>query len=154
MIVARPLDDDVDEGVALMERSADELAEAENRYDVIIGDPPYGFNTLEETESLARLYRGFIESALVALRDGGDLILCLPERSHSGRYSPAFTHRELVIHELFLGAGKVGRDLIFPRDGVRGREELHGREYYWESPKALRRSVVHVQVRHQPRQAG
>jgi Putative RNA methylase family UPF0020 len=116
-------------------------------YDIIIGDPPYGFNTVDGTEKLANLYRSFTKAVLLALRDGGDLILCLPERSHSGRYSPAFTHRELVTHELHLSAGKLRRQLIFPRDGVRGSERLFGDNYYWESPKALRRSVLHVQVR-------
>lgn len=84
------------------------------------------------------------------MRANGDLILCLPERSHSGRYSPAFTHRELVVHQLYLSANDLGRELIFPRDGVRDGEALHSSEYYWESPKALRRSVVHVRVRNLP----
>jgi hypothetical protein len=150
-ILSKPLGDGI-AGIALMERSAETLPA--DRYDIVIGDPPYGFNTVEETESLAKLYREFIGAALSSLRDGGDLILCLPERSHSGRYSPAFTHRELVVHELYLRANEAKRELIFPRDGVRGGEALHSSDYYWESPKALRRSVIHVRVRHLPTQGG
>ena len=116
-------------------------------YDVVIGDPPYGFNTVAEASDLAKLYSEFARAALLSLRDGGDLVLCLPERSHSGRYSPAFTHRALVLQQLFLVAGEEELQLVFPRNSVRGAEHLFDADYYWESQRALRRSVLHVQVR-------
>jgi hypothetical protein len=116
-------------------------------FDVVIGDPPYGFNTTEDVKGLARLYHAFAKTTLESLADGGDLLLCLPERSHSGRYSPAFTHRDLVSQELFLAAGEVGRQLVFPHDRVQGAEVPFEAEYYWESQRALRRSILHVQVR-------
>jgi hypothetical protein len=117
-------------------------------FDIVIGDPPYGFNASKNSDQLAKFYRGFAKTGLRALRDGGHLLLCLPERSHSGRYSPAFTHRGLVVQQLLLVAGEVERQLIFPHDRVRGAEDLYESEYYWESARALRRSVLHVQVRH------
>jgi hypothetical protein len=118
-----------------------------DEYDVIIGDPPYGFNTTNDVRELARLYRRFARVALLALRDGGDLMLCLPERSHSGRYSPAFTHRALVLQQLFVAAGEVERQLLVPHDRVGGADGVFESDYYWESHRALRRSILHVQVR-------
>jgi tRNA G10 N-methylase Trm11 len=120
----------------------------EAAFNVIIGDPPYGFNKPKDANDLAELYRQFARSSLTALRDGGHLLLCLPDRSHSGRYSPAFTHRSLVVQQLLLAAGAVDRQLVFPHDRVRGAEDLYDADYYWESERALRRSILHVQVRH------
>jgi tRNA G10 N-methylase Trm11 len=120
----------------------------QDAFDVVIGDPPYGFNSPEDAKRLAELYREFASAALRSLRDGGHLLLCLPERSHSGKYSPAFTHRSLVVQQLLLLAGQAERQLVFPHDRVRGAERLYESEYYWESERALRRSILHVQVRH------
>lgn len=130
--------------------AGDALNLPRDQFDVVIGDPPYGFNTTNDARDLAKLYQSFAKVALQSLRDGGDLILCLPERSHSGRYSPAFTHRSLVVQQLFVAAGEVERQLLFPHDRVEGAEALCEADYYWESQRALRRTVLHVQVRHMP----
>ncbi len=127
--------------------SADEATWTDNAFDIIVGDPPYGFNSPAEALKLAELYRAFSRHALRALKDGGDLVLCLPELSHSGRYSPPFTHRGLVIQHLHAAAGELERQLIFPEEKVLGADALCRGHHYWESERALRRSILHVQVR-------
>jgi tRNA G10 N-methylase Trm11 len=49
--------------------------------DLIICDPPYGLNAEHDTEGLARLYQTVLERIVQALRDGGQLVLAVPDWS-------------------------------------------------------------------------
>jgi putative RNA methylase family UPF0020 len=61
------------------------------KFDILVADPPYGFNTEDESEDLAKLYHNVVYTLLRALKDGGQLVLCLPDRSHTGRRLPVCT---------------------------------------------------------------
>jgi hypothetical protein len=131
-------------------RDATEL-EADS-YDVIITDPPYGFNTNEDAEKLAKLYGEMAVVLLKALRDGGQLVVALLERSHVGRFAPFFTHRELFTHQLLHAARDIGRDVYIPAAILPSHGDDYRPPYYWESERALRRSILHFHVRHARRQ--
>ncbi|MFY7845731.1 hypothetical protein [Chryseobacterium gambrini] len=108
---------------------------------LIICDPPYGFNTTEEDNGLAELYSNFLDSAISSLRPNGQLILCLPAESYTGRDLPFCTQRDIVSRQILLKAKNIGRLAYIPAISLPNRDFFA--PYYWESDKALRRSILH-----------
>lgn len=122
----------------------------QDAYDVIVADPPYGFNTEESVEELARLYNIMIRKLIESLREGGQLVITLPERSYIGRRSPFFTHKEIVSQIILREAYRRGLEMMkasVPEPGA-----LFRPPYYWRAERALSRSILHFRFR--SRQAG
>jgi tRNA G10 N-methylase Trm11 len=119
----------------------------EDRFDVIVADPPYGFNTEDEEASLAPLYRDFISRAMFALRNNGQLIVCLPDRSHTGRRLPVATRKDVVIHQVLVAADKAGKEVIRVATTLPDHGRLFTPPLYWESEKALRRAILQFRIR-------
>jgi hypothetical protein len=117
------------------------------KYDLIITDPPYGFNTEEDTEELASLYAEMIPAMIRALKPQGQLLLCLPDRSHTGRLSPLFTHKEIVIQQVLAAADEQGREVIQDALTVPAPSELFVAPFYWEAERSLRRAILHFRLR-------
>ncbi|HEX8197691.1 MAG TPA: hypothetical protein VF571_15980 [Pyrinomonadaceae bacterium] len=120
-----------------------------NSCDVIVTDPPYGFNTDSNPEHLARLYSGVIEKMINALKEDGQLVICLLDRSHTGRRSPYFTHKEIITQQILSLAerSKPKREVIIPAYAVPERKELFRAPFYWESERALRRAILHFRLK-------
>jgi tRNA G10 N-methylase Trm11 len=112
--------------------------------DVIVCDPPYGFNTTEDREALAMLYSRFFDAALVALREHGHLIVCLPAESYTGRDLPYCTHSKLVSNQILAKAAKLGKHVFAPGRSIPHRMILP--PYYWEAERALRRVILHYRI--------
>lgn len=108
---------------------------------LIICDPPYGFNTTEEDNGLAELYSKFLDSAISSLKPNGQLILCLPAESYTGRDLPFCTQRDIISRQILLKAKDIGRLAYIPAISLPNRDFFA--PYYWESDKALRRSILH-----------
>jgi tRNA G10 N-methylase Trm11 len=120
--------------------------------DLIITDPPYGFNTDDDPDNLAELYSQVLETMINALKDEGQLVLCLLDRSFTGRRSPFFTHKELITQQILSIAERVvpKREVIIPAFAVPPQREIFRAPYYWESERALRRAILHFRVRTRP----
>jgi tRNA G10 N-methylase Trm11 len=116
-------------------------------YDIIITDPPYGFNTDDRLQDLAQLYAEVIKVMIDGLKHEGQLILALPDRSHTGRRSPIFTHKEIVIQQVLSLAEQANREVIIPAYSVPKSSDLFRPPYFWESERALRRSILHFRIR-------
>ncbi|MDG6027440.1 MAG: hypothetical protein E3K40_12170 [Candidatus Brocadia sp.] len=115
--------------------------------DLIITDPPYGFNTDDELSNLVELYADVISKLVCALKNNGHLIICLPERSYTGRMLPFCTQRSLVIQQVLTVAEDNSREVFvlgrsFPSPG-----SLFSPPYYWISERALRRVILHFRIR-------
>ncbi|MDX6529048.1 MAG: hypothetical protein QOH41_1338 [Blastocatellia bacterium] len=117
--------------------------------DVIITDPPYGFNTDDDLEDLAELYADAIQKMIHALKQDGQLVICLLDRSHTGRRSPYFTHKELITQQVLSLAecATPKREVIIPAYAVPEQRDLFRPPYYWESERALRRAILHFKIR-------
>ena len=117
--------------------------------DVIITDPPYGFNTDDDLHDLAALYSGSIRKMIHALKHNGQLVICLLDRSHTGRRSPFFTHKELITQQVLSLAESASpkREVIIPAHAVPEQRNLFRAPYYWESERALRRAILHFKIR-------
>ncbi|RNC64261.1 MAG: hypothetical protein ED859_18620 [Desulfuromonadales bacterium] len=112
-----------------------------NSIDLIICDPPYGFNTNEEDGGLAQLYSEFIAKAIAALRPNGQLILCLPAESYTGRDLPYCTRSDIISRQIQIKAHEQGR-LVYQTSKSLPHSSL-APPYYWESERALRRTILH-----------
>ncbi len=117
--------------------------------DAVVTDPPYGFNTRNELEQLAKLYAGWLRTAISWLGEHGQLVFCLPERSHSGRRIPFFAQRLVVSQQVLTIARELDREVYLPAQVVPhlGMTSFFLPPYYWESERALRRSVMHFHIR-------
>ncbi len=112
-----------------------------NSIDFIICDPPYGFNTTEDNEDLANLYSDFIDKAILSLRPKGQLIICLPAESFTGRDLPYCTRSDLVSRLVIIKAHQHGRLVFRPAQSIPINSLVP--PYYWESERALRRTILH-----------
>jgi len=112
---------------------------------IIICDPPYGFNTTEQQAALADLYERFIKSAVQALRDGGHLVICLPSESYTGKDLPYCTRASVVINQVLLAAQVSGAEVYSPARSL--PSSAFAPPYYWEAERALRRCILHFRVK-------
>ena len=112
--------------------------------DIVICDPPYGFNTTEDGNELADLYSRFIDAALLALREHGHLIICLPAESYTGRDLPYCTYSKLVSNQVLVKAHKLGKHVFLPGKSLPHR--MLAPPYYWEAERALRRVLLHYRI--------
>jgi 23S rRNA G2445 N2-methylase RlmL len=113
--------------------------------DVIICDPPYGFNTTEDQTGLADLYSEFLHSAVMALRDKGHLVICLPAESYTGRNLPYCTRSNIVANQVLVKARELRKEIYRPARSVPNSVCLP--PYYWKSEKALRRTILHFRIK-------
>jgi tRNA G10 N-methylase Trm11 len=118
---------------------ARKLKKASN--DLIICDPPYGFNTNENAKELSNLYSEFIDKAIASLRQKGQLIMCLPAESYTGRELPYCTRIDLITRQINYSAHKQGRLAYKP--AINLPLSSLSPPYYWESERALRRTILH-----------
>ncbi len=119
--------------------------EPQGLFDVIVTDPPYGFNTNEDRQLLADVYSSFLRKAIDHLEEGGQLVLALPDWSHTGRQLPAFALKDFVAHQVLVVAEELKREVI--HSGVQIPKTVGVPPYYWESEKALRRAILHFRFR-------
>lgn len=120
----------------------------ENKYDIIITDPPYGFNATADITALAKLYNGMIRILIKSLKDEGQIVMSLPDKSHCGKISPFFTHKEIIIQQFLL----ITQDPAINKEIVNNvislpTPELFTPPFYWESERALKRSILYFRIR-------
>ena len=128
--------------------ACESLSRDQESYDVIISDPPYGINTEHDEEKLSRIWSQSIRSMLTALKpNGGQLVLCLPERTYIGKNLEFFIGKDFVIRQILAVADSLKLDVITPASVVPEPVTLFQPPYYWESARALRRSIVHFRFR-------
>ncbi len=118
-----------------------------NSVDVIVTDPPYGFNTNEDPTELAKLYAEMIPTLVNALQEEGQLVLALPDWSHTGRQILAFTYKNFVTHQVLLAADRRGWEVIRSAAPATRERDLFRAPFYWESDRALRRAILHFRFR-------
>jgi tRNA G10 N-methylase Trm11 len=116
-------------------------------YQVILADPPYGFNTDDEALTLGETWTSALWAMIQALENDGQLVICLPDLSHTGRSVQFFTHRQFITQQILAIAEELGREVIVPADVLPTPSEIFRPPYYWEAERALRRAIVHFRIR-------
>ncbi len=115
----------------------------EKTCDVIVTDPPYGINTEEELSGLSRLYAEVVEKLVAAVRDEGHLVICLPQRSVSGKPIPVCTRSKIIISQVLQAAERQGREIYI---SANLDMPMDAPPYYWCS-SALDRTILHFRIR-------
>jgi hypothetical protein len=135
------------EGVHISEvsDSVDALTQLRGLVDILITDPPYGFNT-GEPGILHILYGRLFSAAVDALRPGGQLIVALPDFSKNGRQIPFYQTRTAVIQQILSHALSEGRRILNYGDSVPGEVPLFRAPFYWTSTTGVSRSILHFTV--------
>jgi 16S rRNA G966 N2-methylase RsmD len=112
------------------------------KFDIILTDPPYGFNTNEEKISFSKLYLNILPLFVKILCDNGIIMLCLPAQSHSGRIVDYFVQKEIVLQQLYIAAIQNNMILREKIDFNRASHRVFTTSLYWDSEKALKRDIV------------
>ena len=121
---------------------------AQNRFDVVICDPPYGVNTYEDVFSMSDLYDLIVERIALAIKDcGGQVVIACPELTFTGRPIPPFVKPAFLMREFIRVCKLNGRVCYSPAEGVPGPRFVFQKPYYWYSEKVLRRGILHFWIR-------
>lgn len=124
-------------------RSSEVLAEFDQSIDLIISDPPYGFNTNEaDVFEMQTLYSDLTRLSIRALRPGGQLMLALPAFARNGQQIPFFQTRGALTRQIISATEKAGRRVISVVKTTPAAKDLFVPPYYWQSHSALSRSIV------------
>ena len=122
--------------------------------DVIITDPPYGFNTDDDYAESAKLYSEFISILVRALRGDAQLVVALPDWSHTGRHIPLYALQGIVTQQVLVAAQHHKKEVVHAANLMAEPMELFRPPYYWESDRALKRAVLHFRIREKERPSG
>jgi hypothetical protein len=130
-------------------KCSDARALRPDSYDIVVTDPPYGFNDApQDQRSLAAFYASIMETLILALKKRhGQLVFAVPDWSHTGKRLPYFTYRNVITQQVLVAAEKHGREVFHPALSVPAPGALFRPPYYWESERALRRAILHFRIR-------
>ncbi|WP_129590958.1 hypothetical protein [Bradyrhizobium shewense] len=128
--------------IANVEDSARALENFPGAFDILITDPPYGFNTHFEGGSLMGLFGTFFPQAVRSLSPKGQLIVSLPEHSRNGRQVPFYQTRSVVTQQIITAAHDQGKQIVNFSDGLPDRAGIFRPPYYWFSPAGVSRSIL------------
>ena len=79
------------------------------------------------------------------MKNGGQIILCLPACSYSGKIVNVFAQKEIVSRQFAIAAEKNNMYLVEKKEILPQPEQLYSFPFYWDSDKALRRDVLKFQ---------
>ncbi len=122
------------------------LNERRREYDIVITDPPYGFNTVENSGELMAVYQQFLSHAISKLKNGGHLVLCLPDTSYVGKSFPFFTVPGVVVPQVLAIADKHDRVAYLEAQSLPTPRNFFAAPYYWKSAIALKRCILHFRL--------
>lgn len=117
-------------------------------YDAIICDPPYGFNTDEDSVEIIKFAELLVMKLVESLKKtGGQIIMTLPQVSYTGRGIPLSLRGDQVARRLIDYCLKTDRlcwkpALVLPCPLT----NYIAPPYYWRSEKALERRVLHFWI--------
>jgi hypothetical protein len=96
----------------------------DQKYHIIITDPPYGFNIAFEgrEDKLAELYSDFMKVMLQRVLNGGQIIFCVPSRPLNGQFIPYYMTSELLKQEdIYIHVDAASGGFAFVSDIVKSR---------------------------------
>lgn len=129
--------------VCNVQDSVKALKRLKGEVDVVIGDPPYWFNTdgADAFEAQA-FYSDFIESAVESLKDGGQLALAVLQYSRNGRTVPFYQTRGAITRKVISTAHKLNKRVVSFAKARGGRLSMSEPPFYWNSRSVLSRRIL------------
>jgi hypothetical protein len=138
---------DIDSSSRLTLTGEDARTRPKKKFDVIVTDPPYGFNNEVSTIALADLLTGMLDVFFDSIKPRAQMVIALPDQSHSGRRIPRFATRIWVTEQILSKAEEHGFEAVVPASILPRYGGLFQPPYYWNSEKALKRIILHFQFR-------
>ena len=118
------------------------------KIDVIITDPPYGFNKDDgDSRQMQTLYVDFVNHSLRALKDNGQLLISLPDFAKNGKQIAYYQTRNMLLRQIFTAAYDANKEIIQYNRPRPQPENLVGPPYFWGTTGVLSRSILHFFVR-------
>ena len=133
-------------GLVNTEDATDAYDHVDNSYDLVVTDPPYGFNTEESVVELALMYAKLVKVWVKKVAPKGHLVICLPEETYNGQVLPFCTSASLVTVQVLAAVADIGKKVISTAKVHPSSAPGLAPPYYWGSEKALRRVVLHFQL--------
>ena len=123
--------------------SVDLLRDIHRKVDLIVTDPPYGFNTVEGGSSeLRQLFVDLIPACIDALRPGGQMLLVLPAFARNGRQIPFFETQGMLVREIISAGARSKRNFKQFVETFPGDKRLFDFPLYWKSASVLERRII------------
>lgn len=110
--------------------------------DMVITDPPYGYNTQESDEELKHFYDDLIEETVRCLKNGGQVLISLLEKTHNGKKVSDYVKPAYVKKKFVEAAEKYDLAIVDADEEIANLGELYRFPFFWESKKALRRQIM------------
>lgn len=111
--------------------------------DVLIGDPPYWFNTdIQDIHAVQKFYARFISAAVAALRPGGQMVMPVLQYSRNGRQVPFFQTRGALTRQIFSAAESSGRKVTSIVNTAADSNARVLPPFYWNSSSVLSRRIL------------
>jgi hypothetical protein len=130
--------------LARVKDSIEVLKELKGTADIILTDPPYGFNTQEGgNEDIKRFYSELVPALINALKKRGQLMLSLPAFAKNGKQIPFYQTRESVVRQIIGCTEAARRRIIQPVETTPGYSALFRLPWYWGSSSTIERRIVH-----------
>ena len=124
--------------------SLEAISSLENSIDVIICDPPYGFNTKEGgLEDLRQFYSKMLGVFVRSLKPKGQIIMTVPLFAKNGKRIPLFASKEYLDYQ-FVNACSIHSKTPGKPTLVSALEmdSAFKTDLYWRSTSALDRSIL------------
>ncbi|MBV8799242.1 MAG: hypothetical protein JO208_05490 [Alphaproteobacteria bacterium] len=129
--------------VRVVPDSLQALAAMERAVDLLVSDPPYGFNTHElEMFALHEFYSKLVSAAVRALKPRGQLLLAVPSYARNGKQVPYFQTEGALTRQVIGAAEKQGREVLALLRTVPAPKAMYKPPYYWLSTSAVSRKIL------------
>jgi len=123
------------------------LEKFEQVADLIITDPPYGFNAPANIADDTRaLYARMIPALIDALKPSGQLMLALPAFAKNGKQIPFYQTRESVMKQVGSHVEARGRKIVKYVETLPADREVFRLPWYWGTASTIERRIIHIVV--------
>jgi hypothetical protein len=127
--------------------SIEVLKKLEGTADIVLTDPPYGFNTQDGgTEEIKRFYSELVPALIKATKKRGQLMVSLPAFAKNGKQIPFYQTRESVARQIVGCTEAARRRIIQTVETVPSDRALFRLPWYWGSTSTIERRIVHFIV--------
>lgn len=129
--------------IARVDDSINSLQRTEIRADLIVTDPPYGFNTIDGSDGqLSSLYSELARSLVRVCRPIASLMLVLPAYARNGRAIPFNQTQGFLVRKIIAAASENGSSCIDLVSGMPAPKQLFEKPMYWTSTQTLDRNIL------------
>jgi len=128
--------------------SIEVLSKLKDSVDIVITDPPYGFNTLtSEGTEMINLYARLAPTLVDCLRPWGQLLIALPAFAKNGRQIPFYQTRDSFVRQIINHVEVKGRNVIRFAESVPGAREFFRLPWYWGTNNTIERRILHFVIK-------